>query len=163
MDLSVDEEEEKKLAIMKKFPLFRIFSEKELIVLLKSSTWLKKLRGDFICRQGDADRSLYVILKGEARIQKMVGVEGKKSPLGVISLGECFGEMSLITGEPRSADVVCSDDGFFLKINSETLNKETDDIILQSLQTKVYRYFCHVLARRLNSLNDRFVKSQRGY
>lgn len=68
--------------------------------------------------------------------------------------------MSLITGEPRSADVVCSEDGFFLKIDSETLNNETDIAVLQSLQTKFYKYFCTVLAHRLNKLSERFVTNQ---
>lgn len=55
--------------------------------------------GEFIIRQGDTDTDVYSLLVGHADVL----VDGKK--LGEIRENEIFGEMSRLTGEPRSATV----------------------------------------------------------
>ena len=44
-------------------------------------------------------QAVHVILQGEAEI----AVAGSAAPVGVVRSGECLGEMSLLTGEPREA------------------------------------------------------------
>lgn len=65
-------------------------------------------RGEYIIRQGTVGSSMFVILEGEAD----VFVNNGTQDLHVATLQEsdAFGEMSLLTGEPRSADVVARTD-----------------------------------------------------
>ncbi|MFO0661493.1 MAG: mechanosensitive ion channel family protein [Polyangiaceae bacterium] len=60
--------------------------------------------GEQIVRQGDAGQELYIVQTGEVSVS--VGREGGSSA-EVARLGHdsCFGEMSLMTGEPRIATV----------------------------------------------------------
>ena len=56
--------------------------------------------GDVLCQEGTPGDYFYMIVDGEAEVRK-----GKKV-LSMIGPGEVFGEMALLTGEPRSATVV---------------------------------------------------------
>jgi CRP/FNR family transcriptional regulator, cyclic AMP receptor protein len=46
---------------------------------------------------------MYVILEGKAIISKLIPGAGEEA-LAILDRGDFFGEMSLIDGEPRSAD-----------------------------------------------------------
>jgi flavin reductase (DIM6/NTAB) family NADH-FMN oxidoreductase RutF len=58
--------------------------------------------GDFVVREGDPGDELFVILEGEARIERQ-GIT-----LATFAPGEFFGEISVFDGRPRSADVVAA-------------------------------------------------------
>lgn len=60
--------------------------------------------GERILRQGIAGSSFYIILQGEARIV-IDGVERNR-----LARGDFFGEISILLGEPPSADVVAVGD-----------------------------------------------------
>ncbi len=61
---------------------------------------------EVIVRQGDTGDSLFVIQEGVAQV--MVEQGGVAKPLARLRRGDVVGEMSLVTGEPRSASVVAS-------------------------------------------------------
>ena len=61
---------------------------------------------EFICRQGEPGTSLFVIHRGVAQV--VMEEAGGTRPLVHLRRGEVVGEMSLVSGEPRSASVVAS-------------------------------------------------------
>ena len=67
---------------------------------------LKKTRftaDEIICREGDAGNSMFIIVDGEVSILKDLGWGQRE--LQRMSTGEAFGEMALISTEPRTATV----------------------------------------------------------
>jgi CRP/FNR family transcriptional regulator, cyclic AMP receptor protein len=46
---------------------------------------------------------MFILLRGTASVS--VSKNGANIQVGVLRSGDCFGEMSLLTGEPRSATV----------------------------------------------------------
>ncbi len=56
--------------------------------------------GDVLCREGEPGEYFYMVVEGEAEVLK-----GEKV-VNTMGAGEVFGEMSLLTGEPRSATVI---------------------------------------------------------
>jgi CRP-like cAMP-binding protein len=73
--------------------------------------------GDLVFRQGDPADALYVVAGGSFGV--WVAAEAGQEPLRVRSLGPgaCFGEMGLMTNQPRSATVRCERDGELLRIS----------------------------------------------
>ncbi len=64
--------------------------------------------GEVIMRAGEPGDSLYVVHGGNAAVR--IGVDGLEKEVATLGEGEFFGEMSLMTGEPRRATVVAKSD-----------------------------------------------------
>jgi small-conductance mechanosensitive channel/CRP-like cAMP-binding protein len=62
--------------------------------------------GEVILRQGDPGDSLYVIRSG--RVAVRIGVLGAAKEVATLGEGQFFGEMSLMTGESRTATIVAT-------------------------------------------------------
>jgi CRP-like cAMP-binding protein len=75
--------------------------------------------GDEVVRQGDLDRSLFVVARGvfEVAIETPAG----RKAVARLGTGDFFGEMSLLTGAPRSAHVMALCDTLALDISAEAL------------------------------------------
>jgi CRP-like cAMP-binding protein len=65
-------------------------------------------RGDIITRQGAESDWLYILVAGEAEV--WFEREGERRLLSTLGPGHVFGEMGLLTGEPRRATVVAKSD-----------------------------------------------------
>jgi CRP/FNR family transcriptional regulator/CRP/FNR family cyclic AMP-dependent transcriptional regulator len=59
--------------------------------------------GEVIFHQEDPGQVLYVIREGKVKIS-LISPDGQEISLVVFGKGECFGELALLDGEPRSAD-----------------------------------------------------------
>lgn len=71
--------------------------------------------GEPIVRQGEGGNSMYVMLSGRARVV----LEPAGQEVAVIERGGFFGEMSMLTGEPRTATVRAIDDARVLEITAD--------------------------------------------
>src|SRR5438552_193076 len=60
-------------------------------------------KGSLIIREGDAAGPMYVIEKGRARV--FTGLNGKERNLAFYREGDFFGELSILNGSPRAANV----------------------------------------------------------
>ncbi|HEV3467875.1 MAG TPA: cyclic nucleotide-binding domain-containing protein, partial [Pyrinomonadaceae bacterium] len=58
-----------------------------------------------VVRQGDAGDSMFVIRRGAVRVIRREP-DGRETTLVTLREGDCFGEMSLLTGQARNASVV---------------------------------------------------------
>jgi len=72
-------------------------------------------RDEIVVRGGDQGSSLFVVLKGELE----VSIE--ETVVGSILQGSFFGEMSLLTGEPRSATVRAVSEVWLAEITKENM------------------------------------------
>src|SRR5262245_18912308 len=88
--------------LAERFPLFAGLTLEQREVLLLHFVPRTAEPGERIIRRGDAADSVYFISQGEVE----VAVAGRQIRLGA---GEVFGEMALLSGQPRSADVTALD------------------------------------------------------
>ncbi len=71
-------------------------------------------RGEAIIREGADGASMFVLISGEASV--IVGGSGHSTRVATLNAGDCFGEMSLLTGAKRSASVLAINDCKVLEI-----------------------------------------------
>jgi small-conductance mechanosensitive channel/CRP-like cAMP-binding protein len=77
---------------------------------------------ELIIRQGDAGEELFIVERGEVRV--IVGrAGGSSAELAKLSVGKFFGEMSLLTGERRSATVQAAGECELLVVHRQVLQQ----------------------------------------
>jgi acetate kinase len=86
-------------------PLFKNFSDIELEILIKKSHVKTFAPKEVIIQFGQPGRFLGIMLEGEAEAV-VTSKTGERIRLGGLKKGDFLGEMSLLTGEPTSADVI---------------------------------------------------------
>lgn len=93
----------------------------EEIQALASKVELCEFRKDeLILRHGDTGESMFFIFEGSLDIQIPKG-NGEKTSVATLWPGDCVGEMSMLTGEPRSADVIALNDVLLLQVTKEDM------------------------------------------
>jgi serine/threonine-protein kinase len=117
---------------------FRAFTKDQVRELVTASNVIRVGAGRVIIQEGDTDDVFYILLSGKVVILK----EG--IVVATIDPGECFGEMSYLASQPRSATVVAETSCSLLKIKSTLLNKSSE-----SVQLLFFRRFATILARRV--------------
>jgi len=105
--------------------------------------------GETLVNEGDEGDSLFVIERGSVRVTKVdPDQDGKSVDLAVLEEGAFFGEMSLLTGEPRSATVLAREHCGVLMLGKAALAStlEADPRIAEELS--------RALAFRLQDTSD---------
>lgn len=91
--------------LLARVPLFSSLSRLQLDVLAASTTKRRYKRGEVVIKQGDTSHALYVLIAGQASVIAS-DTQGKEIILATIKTGDYLGEMSVIDGQPHSANVV---------------------------------------------------------
>lgn len=104
------------LAAIRTVGLFRVLDEGELRTLADGLIYAPFVEGETITRQGAVAHYLYILTTGKVEIRTKVDPDGGgPAPLltravATLEAPDFFGEMGLVTGEPRTADVVALTD-----------------------------------------------------
>jgi hypothetical protein len=105
-------------------PLFRDFSLDELVAVIQGLKLLSYEAGEIIISEGEPGESLYMLSLGRVKAFKR-SPAGKQALLGEMSEGAFFGEISVLTGKPRSATVVAATPCELLELDRPTLDEIT--------------------------------------
>jgi len=92
------------ISLMKDTPIFSRMNDAGLKNVLKSAVHKQSPAGTKIVEEGKGGVGFYLILDGKAEVIR----EGEK--LAELEQGNFFGELSVIDGAPRTADVVALTD-----------------------------------------------------
>lgn len=103
------------LAILQQVSLFRQMPRPYLQHIARVARHHLFTAGELLCSKGDVGMTMFVLVRGQAEV---VGVdeEGREVLLAILDEGDVFGELSLIDGQGRSANVVALSDGEMLVI-----------------------------------------------
>jgi len=114
-------------------PVFDPLSEEEIAKLAKTLKQRVYAPGELIVRSGTEGSSMFVIDRGQVAIQ--IFDNGSKIKVNELGESDFFGEMSLLTGEPRTADVVAMVETEVLQIRRSSLKPilEANPLLAQSI------------------------------
>ena len=115
--------------------------EEHLSVLADRARFQLFAAGEKICVQGEPGDSFYVIRSGKVGVE-VRDASGEVFLSSEIAVGNYFGEMALLTGEPRSATVFAVSDSELLTVGKDDLR----DLIVA--HPDVEQVICKVLAQR---------------
>jgi CRP/FNR family cyclic AMP-dependent transcriptional regulator len=73
--------------------------------------------GEIVIHAGEAGQALCIIAQGHFDVVKETA--GERTVIATLETGDCFGEMSLVTGEPASAEVLSRGVGSILEIHRD--------------------------------------------
>jgi CRP-like cAMP-binding protein len=104
---SVDDTRAAAARMLASHSIFGFLNAAQIDELVRSSPVLLFCANDPIVRQGDIGHSMFFIINGNADVRIAAPADsGAVTTVAQLKSGDCVGEMSLLTGAPRSATVV---------------------------------------------------------
>jgi CRP/FNR family cyclic AMP-dependent transcriptional regulator len=141
-----------RIELLQGMPIFGALREDALECLLAGAAAVVRNAGEAYFREGDRSaQSVYVVERGGVRVQKRW--QGGEWVLKELGVGDCFGEMSLLDLEPRSASVCAiADDTCAIQFGAEALHRlfSHDPEQFALLQMNIAREVC----RRLRAADE---------
>jgi Cyclic nucleotide-binding domain len=104
-------------------PLFSSFGQDELVAVMHGLRLLSFEPGDIIITEGDPGDSLFVLASGVAKAY--VRKDGRQTFARRMEEGTFFGEISILSGKPRTATVTAATDCELLELDRATLDEIT--------------------------------------
>ena len=101
-------EHRRRVAALAAVELFAPLSDAEREALAPHLEYAPFAAGDVMTRQGAVAHWLYLVISGTA--DALVETPEGRKPVGTLGAGEVFGELGMMTGEPRRATVVAHSD-----------------------------------------------------
>lgn len=118
---------------LRRQPLFAGLTDDHFRRLLSESRLDRYGKGEHLILQGAEGASMFILMRGEAAVS--VRQETSMTRVATLQSGDCFGETSLLTGEPRSATVTALGDCEVLEIEKDVFGRLLQDFpdLLESL------------------------------
>jgi small-conductance mechanosensitive channel/CRP-like cAMP-binding protein len=121
----VDEEYSRRVDALSRVDVFRALDAEKIDRLARRMRMIIHGPGEVVLRQGDPGDSLYVLRSGSVAVR--LGARGADREVATLSEGQFFGEMSLMTGESRSATVVAKTDCECYIVDKEAFQEILDE------------------------------------
>jgi len=83
--------------------------------------------GEFLFKEGDLSNFIYVLRKGQVEVY-LQSMKSKRIPLSIVNSGEFIGELSALSGKPRSATAMA-----LTEVQAVQISRQNVDAVLKSL------------------------------
>ena len=112
----------KRREALKSMAIFQALTADELESMVDGLMYAPFCKGETITRQGNVAHWLYILVAGQVEIS-FRSDGGTTKSLAKIAAPGVFGEMGLMTGEPRAADVVAMSDSECYRLDKTTFER----------------------------------------
>ncbi len=148
MSQSKSEPMSREMEILRRVPLFAEMPTPALAALAARLRRRRLPAGTPVVYKGDPAGALYLIASGRVKVHEAT-TRGDEVILEVMGPGEFFGEMSLLDGQPRSADVSTLEPSELLLLEGDALRETLTG------HPAVAWTLLRILSQRLRDQNDR--------
>ena len=127
--------------------IFSDLTREDLQAIVSTFRRRRFARGETLVEVGGPGGSVFLVETGRVRIS-LPGSESREVTLAHLGPGDCFGEMSMLDGEPRSATVTAVEDTVVLE--------GTRDDFMRSLEKspRIAMSLLVMMSQRLRAAND---------
>jgi len=133
-----------KIEILSRLPLFETCTKKELAAIASLAVDAERPAGTVMTREGRDGGLMFVIVDGKAEVERGGRILSRLGP------GDVVGELSLIDGRPRSANVRAATDVRVLELTGD------DFRALATGSPKFVRNLLRALSIRIREMDERW-------
>lgn len=134
-------------------PLLSVLGRNELLAVLQGLSVLRFKDREVVVRQGDPGRSLYLVAAGEL-VVFTTDAAGKHQELARLREGNLFGEMALLTDQPRTASVAVMGEATIIELEKSAIANAAAQ--LPSIAENLDRYARERLVKNLMATSPLF-------
>ncbi|MEM7540907.1 MAG: cyclic nucleotide-binding domain-containing protein, partial [Pseudomonadota bacterium] len=135
---------QEKFNLLDALPFFDDFLDAEIWEIVNASDWLSMRAGESVLEEGASDTAFYLIIDGSVAV--------RKNDIDIVELGkgDCFGEMGMLTGRPRSASICAAEDLTVAKLKETIVSR-----LSLNCQVRFQKQFLLALIGRLEHTTAR--------
>jgi CRP-like cAMP-binding protein len=124
--------------LIESIELFEPLSAQEREAVAQAAVRSVYAPGELVIRRGDAGDSMFIINRGRVEVRLPSG-DGSAHQVAALEAGNFFGEMALLTGEPRNADVIALSEVEILEIKKGIIQQllENNSNLAEALSHKI--------------------------
>jgi len=138
---------------LRTIPLFSALSREDIAKVLGRLEEKSFPAGTTIFSQGEKGDSFYFIQSGAVQVV-LESAGGRKENIAVFGPQDCFGEMALLSGEPRSATIITIKETTVWR-----LSREAWDELIEKHPTWLL-HFCATLSKRLARIEQQYSQGR---
>ena len=144
----------KNTVLLERVPIFKSLIKDDIEQIANNAERIHYNTNEYIIKQNDTGDSLYIIADGVVGVK----VENEKGDLILVSklgVGDFFGEMSLMTGEPRTANIISEIPCVVLKVSKKIMKE------ILSKNNEVVDSISNILTKRkitMGKSKNKFLK-----
>ena len=142
----------RRLQVLEHVDFLKPLPQKLLIELAETAELRLYAPGEYIIHQGEAGEEMFIIERGKVGVV----LERVRSETHVAELtpGQCFGEMSVMTGEPRTASIRALVETEVMAVGKDAFKKiiEQNEPVLEEIS--------EILAQRHNELSEQSAEEE---
>jgi CRP/FNR family transcriptional regulator len=110
-----EQEREQLVQFLKESSILRLLDDRIIHGLSLSLVEKHCGPGHIVFKEGDAGDGLYIIKQGSVEVKRNADTK----PIAYLTAGECFGEMSLLNNQPRTATIRVPEEAVILKLSKK--------------------------------------------
>jgi len=145
---------------LKKQVLFEDISDPELEKLTKILKELSLKKEEFLFKEGDDTKGIYMIHSGKIEITK-VTPDGWKQTLAVLTTGSFFGELSILEKRKHEANAIAIENSKLFKLSKENFEKMEKEEV--TLAAQILKKLALVMSKNLRRMNEKFLNALINY
>jgi anion transporter len=138
--------------IIRNIPLFSALSREDIAKVLGKMEEEYHASGTTIFAQGDQGDAFYIIQSGAVQVVLQNG--GRSEVIRVLGPQDWFGEMALLSGEPRSATIIAAKDTI-----TWSLSRQAWDQLIEKHPIWLL-HFCAALSKKLSYMEQQYSQGR---
>ncbi len=142
--------------VLKKVPFFRTLGKEGIDFIVERLKFKPYDANETICKIGDPGDQMYIIISGKVKVVVYDPETGKETVIAYLGSGDYFGEMALLTGEPRSASVITTEPSEMF-----ILYKNDFDVIVERFPS-ITLSMGKIMSQRLRETLQKAAKKESG-